>query len=206
MEQLIDTTVELLKNFGPKLIGAIVILVIGLWLVKVINRGIKKFMEKKELSPSLRPFLQGLISILLKALLFISVLSIIGIPMSSFIALLAAAGLAVGMALSGTLQNFAGGVMILTFRPYLVGDFIEALGYSGTVHEIQIFNTILKTPEAFIAVSELADSSVNLAVRVWVKAEDYWSVFFNMNEKVYKTFDKEKLNIPYPQMDVHLHQ
>jgi small conductance mechanosensitive channel len=191
----------------------------------------------------------------------------IGIEMTSFVAILGAAGLAVGLALSGTLQNFAGGVMILAFKPFKVGDFIDAQGYMGTVSEIQIFNTILKTPdnktiiipngglstssmtnfstepkrrvdwtfgvgygddaektkavlrklidedsrilqdpEPFIALSELADSSVNFVVRAWVNAADYWAVFFDMNDKVYKTFDKEGLNIPYPQMDVHVHQ
>ena len=192
----------------------------------------------------------------------------VGIQMTSFIAILGAAGLAVGMALSGTLQNFAGGVMILIFKPFKNGDFIEAQGHTGTVSEIQIFNTILKTldnktiiipngglangsmtnysteekrrvdwtfgvgygdktddakglllelmsedsrilsdPAApFVAVSELGDSSVNFAVRAWVKAEDYWGVFFDMNEKVYNTFDKKGLSIPYPQMDVHVHK
>ena len=190
----------------------------------------------------------------------------LGVEMTSFIAILGAAGLAVGMALSGTLQNFAGGVMLLIFKPFKVGDFIEAQGYAGVVKEIQIFNTIittgdnktiiipngglstssmvnystmptrrvdwtfgigygddvdkakevlkkllsedariLKDPEPFIAVSELADSSVNFVVRAWVNGADYWGVFFDMNEKVYKTFDKEGLNIPYPQMDVHIH-
>ena len=192
----------------------------------------------------------------------------LGIEMTSFVAILGAAGLAVGMALSGTLQNFAAGVMILIFKPFKNGDFIEAQGHIGIVSEIQIFNTILKsldnktiiipngglsnssmtnysteptrrvdwtfgigygdktenakevllrlmnedariisTPEApFVAVSELGDSSVNFAVRAWVKSEDYWGVFFDMNEKVYNTFDKEGLNIPYPQMDVHVHK
>ena len=186
--------------------------------------------------------------------------------MTSFIAILGAAGLAVGMALSGTLQNFAGGVMILIFKPFKVGDVIDAQGYLGAVKEIQIFNTvlttpdnktiiipngglstssmtnysteetrrvdwtigigygddvdkaeqvikrmcdedtrILKDPEVFIAVSELADSSVNFAVRAWVKSDDYWGVFFDMNKKVYKVFAEEGLNIPFPQMDVHVH-
>ena len=191
----------------------------------------------------------------------------VGVEMTSFIAILAAAGLAVGMALSGTLQNFAGGVMILIFKPFKIGDFIDAQGYLGVVKEIQIFNTIITTPdnktiiipngglsnssmtnysteekrrvdwtigiaygddvdkaravikrlcdedsriikdpEVFIAVSELADSSVNFAVRVWVKAPDYWGVFFDLNENVYKTFGNEGLNIPFPQMDVHVHK
>ena len=218
------------------------------------------------LEDSLKPFLKGIISAILKIILAISVLSMIGVEMTSFIAILGAAGLAVGLALSGTLQNFAGGIVILMFKPFKAGDFIDAQGYSGTVSEIQIFNTILKTPDnktiiipngglstgamtnysseplrrvdwtvgigygddvdqarsvllkmcetdprilkdpaLFIGVSALADSSVNFAVRAWVKAEDYWGVFFDLNENIYKTFNKEGLHIPFPQMDVHVH-
>jgi len=208
-----------------------------------------------------------LIATVLRALVIISVLGMVGVQMTSFIAIMGAATLAIGMALTGTLQNFAGGVMILIFRPFKVGDWIDAQGYSGSVREIQIFNTIINTadnkviiipngglsnssmvnysrepqrrvdwtfgiaygddvdktrsvllslikadsrilsdPEPFIAVSSLADSSVNFTVRVWVNGADYWGVFFDMNESVYKTFGKEGLNIPFPQMDVHLHQ
>ena len=224
-------------------------------------------MNRGGIDPSLKPFLVGIIGMLLKAMLVISVLGMLGIEMTSFIAVLGAAGLAVGMALSGTLQNFAGGVMILLFKPFKAGDVIDAQGHIGSVSEIQIFNTILKTPdnktiiipngglstssmtnfsteerrrvdwtigvgygddldkarqviqklcdndarilrdpEVFIAVSELADSSVNFTVRAWVEAADYWGVFFEMNENIYKTFGKEGLNIPYPQMDVHITQ
>lgn len=253
-------------EYGPRLIGAIIVLILGFWVANAITKATVRMMEKREVDASLIPFLKNLISILLKVLVIISVLGMVGIQMTSFIAILAAAGLAVGMALSGTLQNFAGGVMILILRPFKVGDFIQAQGYMGTVKEISIFHTILNTPdkkviiipngplstgpltnfsrepqrrvdwtfgmaygddmenfkkaigefinederilkdpEPFIGLSELAESSVNFAVRVWVKAEDYWSVHFNMNEKVYKRFGDYKLNIPFPQMDVHVH-
>ena len=266
MDKYIDKIVTLLVEYGPKLIGAVVVLIIGLWIIKIITKTVSKLLTKKKTDPSLASFVKSLTNILLKVMLIISVMGMIGIEMTSFIAVLGAAGLAVGMALSGTLQNFAGGVMILIFKPFKIGDFIEAQGYTGTVSEIQLFNTLLKTvdnkiviipngglstgsminysaeplrrvdwtfgigygddidraksilkklidadkrilknPEAFIAVSELADSSVNFAVRVWVKGEDYWGVFFDMNEAVYKTFATEGLNIPYPQMDVHVH-
>jgi small conductance mechanosensitive channel len=223
-------------------------------------------LEKRKTDDSLRPFLKGIVNGLLKVLLVISVLGMLGIEMTSFIAILGAIGLAVGLALSGTLQNFAGGIMLLIFRPFKVGDVIDAQGYTGKVSEIQIFNTILKTfdnktiiipngglstssmtnysaedkrrvdwtfgigygddaskaqnvikklcdedsrilkdPEVFVAISELGDSSVNFAVRAWVNSEDYWGVFFDMNKKVYEVFDREGLNIPYPQMDVHVH-
>ena len=266
-ETLINHGIEIVLTYGPKLIAAIVVFIIGNWLVKVITRGINKAMGRGGVDPSLKPFLVGIIGMLLKAMLIISVLGMLGIEMTSFIAILGAAGLAVGMALSGTLQNFAGGVMILLFKPFKVGDVIDAHGYVGSVAEIQIFNTILKTPdnktiiipngglanasmtnysteekrrvdwtvgvgygddldrarqviqklcdddgrilkdpEPFIAVAELADSSVNFTVRAWVQAADYWNVFFAMNENIYKTFDKVGLNIPYPQMDIHIAQ
>ena len=266
INSLYDTVAELIVNFGTKILGALAVLIIGLWISKMIMRAVRRGFEKSNLSESLRPFLSGLISTLFKALVVISSLSVLGIEMTSFAAILGAAGLAVGMALSGTLQNFAGGVMILIFKPYEVGDFIDAQGYTGTVKSIQIFNTILNTPdnkviiipngpmstgsmvnfskestrrvdwsvgiaygddydkakdlltrfvnedtrilkdpEVFIGLAELADSSVNLAVRAWVKPEDYWGVFFDMNERIYKEFGNEGLNIPFPQMDVHVH-
>ena len=256
---------DFIMIYGPKLIGAVLTLIIGLWVIKILQNAIKRTFEKREVDISLRGFLNSMVGILLKIMLFISVIGMLGVEMTSFIAILGAAGLAVGMALSGTLQNFAGGVMILIFKPFKIGDYIEAQGHAGSVREIQIFNTILKTPDnktiiipngglstgsmtnysaelqrrvdfvfgigygddvdkarsvllklinddkrilkvpaPFIAVSELADSSVNLVVRVWAEATDYWGIHFDLNENVYKTFEKEGLNIPFPQMDVHL--
>ncbi|RXQ94383.1 mechanosensitive ion channel [Ancylomarina salipaludis] len=266
-DKILDQLTQIGVDYGPKLLGAIAVLIIGGWVIKGLTRAFCRMMDKSKVDDSLKPFLKGLVGMLLKALLFISVLGMLGIEMTSFIAILGAAGLAVGMALSGTLQNFAGGVIILIFKPFKIGDFIEAQGYLGTVKEIQIFNTIvttpdnktiiipngglstssltnysaeekrrvdwtfgvaygddvdkakevirklceadpriLKDPEVFVAVSALADSSVNFAVRAWVKAPDYWGVFFDLNENVYKTFGKEGLNIPFPQMDLHVHK
>jgi small conductance mechanosensitive channel len=265
METFIEKLIEIAASYGPRLIGAIAVLIIGLWVIKMITKGLKKGMEKRNTNESLKPFIISLTNIGLKALLVVSVLGMVGIQMTSFIAILGAAGLAVGMALSGSLQNFAGGVMILIFKPFVVGDVLEAQGYLGVVKEIQIFNTIMKTfdnktiiipngglstgsmtnysteetrrvdwtfgiaygddsdkaqevlmklitthdkvlkdPAPFIALSELADSSVNFVVRAWVKSADYWDLYFWMNEQVYKVFAKEGLNIPFPQMDVHL--
>jgi small conductance mechanosensitive channel len=257
--------VDFATQYGLKLIGAIVVLIIGLWLIKILVRTSHKLMDRSKVDPSLSSFLKSMVDILLKVLLIISVMGMMGIEMTSFIAILGAAGLAVGMALSGTLQNFAGGVMILIFKPFKVGDFIDAQGYMGVVKEIQIFVTILTTPDnktviipngplsngsltnfstqpqrrvdwtfgiaygddydtaktmllkmmdedkrilkdpdPFVALGEMADSSVNLTVRAWVNASDYWDVFFDMNEKFYKNADKAGLSIPFPQMDVHL--
>ncbi|MDA9563891.1 mechanosensitive ion channel [Flavobacteriales bacterium] len=267
MENYTEIGMSFILEYGPKLVGAIAVYIIGSWVVKILVGGFKKLMDKRNFDDSLKPFLIGLVGSLLKVMLVLSVLSTLGVEMTSFVAILGAAGLAVGMALSGTLQNFAGGVMILIFKPFKVGDVIDAQGYVGSVKEIQIFNTIMKTPdnktiiipngglsngsmtnfstepqrrvdwtigvgygddldkakevikrlcdadsrikkdpEVFIAVSELADSSVNFTVRAWVEAADYWGVYFDMNENVYKTFEKEGLNIPYPQMDVHVNQ
>lgn len=264
-ESFSDWFSDYIVNNGPKYVAALLTLVIGLWIIKLITKALFRIMEKREVDPSLRGFLNSMTGILLKAMLLISVISMVGIEMTSFIAILGAAGLAVGMALSGTLQNFAGGVMILIFKPFKIGDYIDAQGHAGIVSEIQIFITVLKTPdnktiiipngglstgslinysaeekrrvdfsfgiaygddfdkakslllklikedqrilndpEPFIVLGELGDSSVNITVRVWAKASDYWGIFFDMNEKVYKEFDKNGLNIPFPQLDVHL--
>ncbi|MCD4789323.1 MAG: mechanosensitive ion channel [Bacteroidales bacterium] len=265
-ENILNFIYELAIKYGLKLLLAIIVLIVGLWLVKIFVNAINRLMDKKNTDASLRPFLKSLISSILKILVVISVMSIVGIPMTSFIAILAAAGFAIGMALSGTLQNFAGGVMILIFKPFKVGDFIDAQGFMGTVSEIQIFNTILKTPDnktiiipngglstgamtnfstepkrrvdfsfgigynddidkaksvieglistdsrihkdpaPFIAVSELADSSVNFVVRVWADAGDYWGIHFDLMEKVKKAFDEDGISIPFPQTDVHVY-
>jgi small conductance mechanosensitive channel len=261
-------TIEIVSEYGLKLIGAIAVWIIGSMVVKSMVNTFDRILNKSKTDASLKPFLKSIVGVLLKALLVITVLTMLGVEMTSFIAILGAAGLAIGMALSGTLQNFAGGVMILIFKPFKVGDFLEAQGYKGIVYEIQIFNTIVKTPDnktiiipngglstssmtnyssepfrrvdftfgvgygdsteqtkevlndlitadkrilsggnhdPFVAVSGLGDSSVDFVVRVWVKSEDYWGVFFDMNENVYNSFNKAGLNIPYPQMDVHVH-
>jgi small conductance mechanosensitive channel len=266
---LVNTYFEKIIDFGfeyvPKLIGGLIVLIIGLWITKLITKGVGKSLVKSNIDQSLVPFLKSLTNIVLKALVAITVMGMIGIQMTSFVAILGAAGLAVGLALSGTLQNFAGGVIILILKPFKIGDFIEAQGYTGTVKEITIFSTMLNTPDKklviipngplstgaltnfsaeplrrvdwtfgiaygddvedfkramndfiaadtrilkdpapFMGLSELADSSVNFAVRVWVDGPEYWNVYFEMNEKVYTKFADYKLNIPFPQMDIHV--
>lgn len=256
----------MLLEYGQKLAIGLIILVVGLWLAGAISRAAQKLMAARKFDAALQSFLGSMISIVLKVLVAITALGTLGIEMTSFVAILGAASLAVGMALSGTLQNFAGGVMILIFKPVKVGDVLEAQGYVGSVAEIQIFNTILKTPDnktiiipngglstgsminysteatrrvdwtfgigygddaekaqqvllqmlnedervlkdpaPFVAVSALADSSVNFTVRAWVESANYWPVFFDLNKRVYKEFGQHGLNIPFPQMDVHLH-
>jgi small conductance mechanosensitive channel len=265
MESFKENAIEWIVFYGPKLIGAILILIIGFQIIKGFSKWMKRILQKRNIDLSLQPFLLTMTGTLLKTLLVISAMGMIGIEMTSFIAILGAAGLAIGLALSGTLQNFASGVIILIFKPYKVGDYIQTSNHAGTVSEIQIFVTILKTPdnvtilipnselannsiknysaqiqrrvdwtfgvaygddyekaktvlmqiisddkrilhtpEPFVALTQLADSSVNIVVRTWVNAVDYWSVYFDMNEKVAKTFPKEGLNFPFPQMDIHL--
>ncbi len=142
-QKLMDLAVE----YGPKLLLAILVLLIGLWIIRLVLKGTNRAMERSNLEISLRKFLSGLFGIILKVLLLISVASMIGIATTSFVAIIGAAGLAVGLALQGGLANFAGGVIILIFKPFKVGDFIDAQGYMGTVNEITIFTTILKTPD-----------------------------------------------------------
>lgn len=262
-----DVLLSYVYLYGPKLVAAILTLVLGLWVSNVLVGLIKNMLRKSKVDPSLQSFLSSLFGILFKVMVYITALGVLGVEMTSFVAILASAGLAIGLALSGTLQNFAGGVMILFFKTLKVGDFIEAQGYSGSVKEIQIFFTVLTTPdnktiiipngplatgtlvnysaqptrrvdwtfgiaygddvdkaiallkelvaederilndpEPFFAVSALADSSVNLVVRAWVNAPDYWDVHFRMNELVYKRFPGAGLSIPFPQRDVHVYQ
>ena len=255
----------LIITYGGKLLLALLTLVIGLWLIKRLIRIMGKYFELRKYEETLKKFLTQLISAVLKVLLIISVVSMLGVQMTAFIALLGAIGLAFGMALSGTLQNFAGGVLLLMLKPFKVGDYIEAQDYSGTVESIQIFHTILLTPDKktiiipngplsngaainysasplrrvdwtfgigytdsideareiitgllvndkrvlkdpapFIGVASLEESSVNMVTRAWVNASDYWDLFFEMNEKVRKTFDQKGISIPFPQRNVHV--
>lgn len=265
-ESFIEVLQSFAMSYGLRLIGAIAFLIIGLWIAGKLGRVFYNMMERREIDPSLRSFVRSLTAIALKILVVISVMGMVGIQMTSFIAILGAAGLAVGLALSGTLQNFAGGVLILIIKPFKVGDFIEAQGFMGTVEEIQIFNTLLKTPDNIrviipngglatgsmtnysandtrraqwvfgiaygdsyqkaqqilqrildedprvlkdpptkIFLSDLNDSSVDITVRAWANAADFWPLNFDIREKVYDAFAKEGINIPFPQMDVHLH-
>lgn len=151
MEELVSSTadqwLQLGITYSKNLVAAILVLVIGFWVVKVLDRLLTRLMEQRDFDIALRGFLQSLFGITLKILVLITAMTTLGVEMTSFIALLGAAGLAVGMALSGTLQNFAGGVILLILKPFRIGDFIEAMGHTGTVHRIAIFNTILKTPD-----------------------------------------------------------
>ncbi len=258
-EKWIDKGIELGTEYGLKVLGAIIIWIVGSWLIRKIVRLTHKAMEAKGMEESLKIFLKNLINWSLKALLFVLILGNLGVETTSFAAILAAAGLAVGMALQGSLSNFAGGVLIMIFKPFKIGDLIEAQGEKGKVKKIEIFTTklislqnklviipngilsngnitnysaeeyltvhltfgvsydsdikktkeiltevlmsqekVLKDPAPLVAVSELADSSVNFAVRPAVKVDDYWEVYFNTVELVKNALDAAGIEIPYP--------
>ena len=263
----LEKAYDFIAVYGIKVVVALIVLIIGLWIIKRVVKTTDRIMTKRDVNVSLRGFLRSLVSILLKVLLLISIAEMVGLKTTSFIAVLGAAGLAVGLALQGTLANFAGGVMILLFKPFKVGDLIVSQGHLGTVKEIHIFVTTLLTPEnktvilpnaavssndivnyttqglirvdmnfgisyssniktakdtlleiltnhpkvlndpaPFIGVKELAESSVNLAVRPYTKPEDYWTVYFDVYEAGKLALDKAGVTIPFPQMDVHLNK
>ena len=266
-DTLLDQLSTVVVDYGLKIVGAVITLVIGLWIINQIVKILQKALNKSAVEESLEQFLGSLISILLKVTLIIVIASQLGVETTSFIAILGAAGLAVGLALQGSLSNFAGGVLILLFKPFKTGDYIEAQGKDGFVKDIQIFNTLLQTrdnriiiipnaalsngnitnysteptlrvdmvfgvsygddikktrdillqicesedlvlkdPAPFVSVLELADSSVNFAVRPWCKTDDYWDVYFRIHEKVKLALDEAGISIPFPQQDVYLHQ
>lgn len=256
----------LAMSYGIQLITAIAIFVLGRWITKAVTGIFRKAMKRANADEMLIGFLSNIIYGLLLTFIVIAALSQLGIETTSLAAILAAAGLAIGLALQGSLSNFAAGVMIIIFRPFSKGDYIEAAGTSGSVNDISIFTTTLKTPdnktviipnssvtgsnitnysaesqrrvdmifgigydddikkakqvlqdivssdervlqdpEPVVAVSELADSSVNFVVRPWVKTADYWAVYWGITEAVKERFDKEGISIPFPQQDVHMH-
>lgn len=263
IQNLIDSGI----SAGKHIIAAVVIFIVGRFLIKLINRLVASILQRRHIEISVQTFLSSLVNIILTILLIITVIGALGVNTTSFAALIASAGVAIGMALSGNLQNFAGGLIILLFKPYRVGDFIDVCGVQGTVSAVQIFHTILLTPDnkavylpngstssstitnyshenkrriewtfgidygedvnrartailsvitadarilnepaPFVAVGGLSDSSVDIIVRVWVPTEEYWNVYYDMHQRVYETFNEQKINFPYPQQTVHLVQ
>lgn len=260
-----DRLISFATTYGLKIIGAILILIIGRIAAGIGRKIVKRLLQKAKTDKSIISFVGNLIYILIFTFAVIAALAKFGIQTASFVAVLGAAGFAVGFALQGSLGNFAAGIMILVFRPFKVGDFIDAAGVAGTVKEIRLFNTILATPDNIkvivpngkisgdiiknisgndtrrvdlvigigydssikkaveiltervkadtrvlsdpglqIAVSELADSSVNLVVRPWVKKEDYWDVKFDLTRNIKEAFDANGIEIPFPQRVVHM--
>jgi len=265
---------EYLKNIDPatlmawgwKVLAALLIFVIGRWVARMVVRGVRKVMDRRGLDPMLVSFLGAILNAILLVAVVIAAVGQLGIQTTPLVAVLGAAGLAVGLALQGSLANFASGVMLVLFRPFSKGDFVDAGGISGTVDEVGIFNTILNTPdnrriivpngqitsstitnfsaydtrridmtigvdygddlkvaratienvlkshekvleepESIVWVMDLADSSVNFAVRPWVQAADYWQVRNELLEQIKTELEAAGCSIPFPQRDVHLH-
>ena len=254
-------------EFGGKALVAIAIFVVGRILARMVSKSVRKVLQKQEVDKILETFVSNLSYWVLMVFVIIAAINHLGIQTTSLIAVMGAAGLAIGLALQGSLSNFAAGVLIVIFRPYRVGDFVEAAGISGAVVQVQILTTILRTPDnkqiivpnseimgsiitnysanetrrvdltvgvsysddldkvrktleelvnadarilkdpaCLIAVSALADSSVNFNVRPWVKTEDYWDVYYSLTEAIKKRFDQEDISFPFPQQDVHLYK
>jgi len=262
-----NTMVDWVSQFGLKVLAAVVVFVVGKWLARRISNLLQRGMERADTDPTLVGFVRNIAYFGLLTMVVIAAVGQLGVQTTSFIAVLGAAGLAVGLALQGSLANFAAGVLMIIFRPFKAGDYIEAAGTAGSVEEIQLFTTKLKTPdnrtviipnaqvtagtitnysardtrrldmvfgvgygddldhvkrvinevlaeeprllkdpEPVVAVVNLGESSVDFAVRPWVKSADYWGVFFDMQEKMKKRFDQEGISIPFPQRDLHVFQ
>ena len=202
-----QTLIDMIKIYAPKLVLAVVIFIIGLWIIKLLVSGFNKTTKKSKMDPSLQKFLRSLFSIGLKVLLIISVISQLGIETTSFVAVIGAAGLAIGFALQGSLSNFAGGVLILIFKPFKVGDFIEGAGHSGTVHSIEVLNTTLKTPDnktIIIPNAELSGNSViNFSTELTRRVDFTFGIGYNDDMKKAKDIirdilSKDKRVLPDP--------
>jgi small conductance mechanosensitive channel len=267
MEQVIVKLQEWIALYGLKVIAAVIILIVGRIAAGALRTLVRRLLHKSRMDETLISFTVRLTHITVMVFVILAALAQLGIQTTSFIAVIGAAGLAIGLALQGSLANFAAGFLLIVFKPFKLGDYIEAGGVAGTVEAIGIFNTeltspdnkkiivpnakvtadsitnysakdrrridmitavsygddlnkvrktlegilsederILKEPAPTIGVLELADSSVNFAVRPWVKTADYWNVFFALQETIKKRFDAEGITIPFPQQDIHIHK
>jgi len=264
---IVDQAKQLLALYGLKIVAALAIFVIGSWVARRVKKLVVSLMTRSKTDPTLVGFTANIAHVAFMAFIVLAALNQLGIQTTSFVAIIGAAGLAIALSLQGSLSNFAAGFLMIAFRPFKVGDFIEGAGVAGTVVEISIFTTTLKTgdnkkiivpnakisedniinysanetrrvdllvgvsyeaalphvkqvlediikaesrvlaePEYLIAVSELADNSVNLVVRAWVKTSDYWPVHFALTETIKNRFDEEGIGIPYPQRDIHVYE
>jgi small conductance mechanosensitive channel len=267
-DELLVELINKAVSFGLKVLAALLIYTIGIWLIRKFRSMLGKIFQRKETDATIASFVQSIAGIAMTIVLIIITIGVLGIDTTSFAALLAGGGMAIGMALNGTVQNFAGGIMILIFKPFKAGDYIESQGYSGTVSEVTITSTKLVTTDnrviiipnglmsngiinnfsnqtkrrvdltvdveygsssetvktvlmklieeetrvinepaaPFIALSALKDSSVQFTIRIWVNADDYWGVYFDMTEKIYNELPKHGIQFPFPQLDVNIKQ
>ena len=264
-QSILEKFIDKIISFVPSLIGAIIVLFIGVWVSRFIRKFVKRLMAARSVDVTIQNFVNELLRWVLYIILFLTVIQKVGVPVSSFLGALAAAGVAIGLALQGSLSNFAGGIMLLILKPFRIGDSIETKGHVGTVERIGMFYTTLvkfgnerviipngplfsdniinysqnttrrhniivgigygsdlkkakeilyrlakecptalQEPPAVVYVEELADSSVNLSLRIWSNTENYLETRFYLIEQIKLTFDKEGIEIPFPQRDVHI--
>lgn len=265
-DELLGELLNKAIDFGLKVMAAFLIYLVGAWFIRKIKGILKRIFERKGTDSAVSSFVQSITSIALTVMLVITTVGILGIDTTSLAALLAGGGMAIGLALNGTVQNFAGGIMLLIFKPFKAGDFIEAQGYSGTVSELSITSTklvttdnrviiipngilsnniinnysdqkfrrvdltvdveygssaeqvkkllgsmiendsrILNTPDApFIALSALKESSVQFTLRLWVNSSDYWNVYYELTERIYKELPENGIQFPFPQLDINI--
>ncbi|PTO85960.1 mechanosensitive ion channel protein [Vibrio splendidus] len=266
-EQWLTNNSDLFIQYGVNIISALIILFIGNLIVKAVANSVSKVLQKKKMDRAVVEFVHGLVRYLLFVIVLIAALGRLGVQTASVVAVIGAAGLAVGLALQGSLSNFAAGVLIVAFRPFKSGDYVEIGGVAGSVDSIQIFQTVLTTPDnkmvvvpngsvigspitnysrhdtrridlmigvsynadlqktkalltkicesdervlkepgVQVGVHTLADSSVNFVVRPWVSTADYWNVYFDLMQAIKEGLDNEGIEIPFPQMDVHMNK
>ena len=267
MEKFLNWIIPILQDVGLKLLISIAIFIVCRFIIKAVVKTLRTGKAAKKMEPTVAHFLANFVNIVLYIILAVTIIAIMGVPMASVIAAIASAGVAIGLALQGALSNFAGGIMILLFHPFRVGDFIEVDGFSGTVDDIDVFYTFLKTgdnkavtvpngsimnnsvvnysvngtrrvdleigvaygndidrvktilleeaakhelvlsdPEPFCRLLAQGDSAITFTLRAWTEAENYWQVRFDLLEAVHKRLETEGVEIPFPQMDVHVKQ
>lgn len=264
-QEAVEFITKGLMSFAWDILVAIAIYIVGRWIIRYLDRLLERIFTRRNMEISLAKFVRSFVKTALYVILIVSLVRKLGVDTSSFVALLASTGVAIGMALSGTLQNFAGGIMILLLRPFRIGDYVQTQGFEGTVKEIKLFNTVLNTvdnklitlpngpivnnvinnysaenrrrvdlnvtisygddydvarqaildiiaadarieqdPAPFVAIGSLGDSAVNITVRVWAKSSDYWGIYHNLNEQIYKQLPTKGIHFPFPQMQVHI--
>lgn len=265
-DELLGELVDKAVSFGLKVLAALLIYMLGAWIIRKSKRMLGRIFERKGTDTAISSFVQSIAGLTMTVVLIMITVGVLGIDTSSIAALLAGGGMAIGLALNGTVQNFAGGIMLLIFKPFKSGDFIEAQGYSGTVSEVTITSTklvttdnrviiipngilsngtinnysdqkfrrvdltvdveygssseqvkdilnrliendvrILQTPaKPFIALSALKESSVQFIMRLWVKTDDYWGVYYELTEKIYNELPKNGIMFPFPQLDINI--
>ena len=264
-QEAVEFVTKGLMSFAWDILVAIAIYIVGRWIIRYLDRLLERIFTRRNMEISLAKFVRSFVKTALYVILIVSLVRKLGVDTSSFVALLASTGVAIGMALSGTLQNFAGGIMILLLRPFRIGDYVQTQGFEGTVKEIKLFNTVLNTvdnklitlpngpivnnvinnysaenrrrvdlsvsisygddydvarqaildiiaadarieqdPAPFVAIGSLGDSAVNITIRVWAKSSDYWGIYHNLNEQIYKQLPTKGIHFPFPQMQVHI--